>query len=858
MVSGTRLMTLAGAACVIGVCTPAAARPQTSAHYDLPSQNLGAALRQVGQIAGVEIMFTPGDVARITAQSVRGNFTVAEALDRLLDGTGLTASYSNGAVVIRGRSSPPRMDVTDSADTNVDIVVTGTRIRGAPVASPVISIGQEQIRDAGQATLADVVRSLPQSFSGGQNPGVGNNVPAGNGVDVGGAASINLRGIGSDATLTLLNGHRLSYSASRQAIDVSSIPLGAIDRIEIVPDGASSLYGSDAVAGVANIILRRDFDGFETSARLGTSTDGGDFEQRYGVVAGRRWQSGGIIGTYEFGRTTQITGDDRSYTRDRPGLTLFPALKNHSALVSAHQRFGASVTASIDMLYNKRFSSSAYALNATGDILQRGARFDNTAESLVIAPTIDWKPGDEWRIFLTGSYGLDHTHYDVTNYSAGTPRVSAGNCYCNNAKSIELGGDGRIATLPGGPVKLALGGGYRSNKLVRFNGIDAPTNVSHAQASFYGYGEISLPLIGPAQSMQGIEALSFTGALRYEHYPHIGDVVTPKLGLIYSPNTDFALKGSWGKSFRAPTLYQQYQSRNVVLAGPDILGGVDYPSGATAIVLQGGNADLKPERATTWSVTLDVHPRRFAGSSLELSYFSIDYRDRIVTPITYLSQALSNPLYQDRLLPNPSASFLASIIASATEFGNATDGPYDPAAVAVFIDDSNINAGRQTIHGLDALLRYETRIGSSGDQLNATLDATYLESDQQLSSDQPIVQLAGTVFNPAHVRARGGLAWSDDTITLSTFVNYVGSVSDVRRTPKVAGSSLTTVDLAARFQTDAETGPLAGVDLVLSAQNLLNGKPPSIATTSFFDAPYDSTNYSAIGRFISVSVRKKW
>src|SRR5690606_33275434 len=177
-------------------------------------------------------------------------------------------------------------------------VVTGSRIRGAPVASQVIEIDAEDFRRAGHADLGQVVRSIPQSFGGGQNPGVGSNVPASSGVDVGGGASLNLRGIGSDATLTLLNGHRLNYSASRQSVDISAIPLAAVERIEVVADGASALYGSDAVGGVANIILRREADGIETSARLGSSTDGGYFQQVYGALGGAGWASGGFVAAY--------------------------------------------------------------------------------------------------------------------------------------------------------------------------------------------------------------------------------------------------------------------------------------------------------------------------------------------------------------------------------------------------------------------------------------------------------------------------------------------------------------------------------------------------------------------------------
>src|SRR5690606_30755313 len=116
--------------------------------------------------------------------------------------------------------------------------------------------------------------SIPQNFNGGQNPGVagGGNQGVGN-ENASSSSALNLRGLGPAATLTLLNGHRLAYDTVGQGVDISQIPLNAIDRIEIVPDGSSALYGSDAVGGVANVILRRDYDDLYASARLGGSMD---------------------------------------------------------------------------------------------------------------------------------------------------------------------------------------------------------------------------------------------------------------------------------------------------------------------------------------------------------------------------------------------------------------------------------------------------------------------------------------------------------------------------------------------------------------------------------------------------------
>ena len=165
--------------------------------------------------------------------------------------------------------TPP---VQDAAATELETVtVTGTRLRGGITPSPVIAIGSERIRQEGFSTLGEVVRSLPQNFNGGQNPGVVSATGSGNmyNQNAGGGSSLNLRGIGPDATLTLLNGRRLAYGGLMQAVDISAIPVAAVERVDIVADGASAIYGSDAVAGVGNVILKRDMEGAVLSARYG-------------------------------------------------------------------------------------------------------------------------------------------------------------------------------------------------------------------------------------------------------------------------------------------------------------------------------------------------------------------------------------------------------------------------------------------------------------------------------------------------------------------------------------------------------------------------------------------------------------
>src|SRR5690606_41548850 len=112
-------------------------------------------------------------------------------------------------------------------------------------------------------------------------------------------SSLNLRGLGPDATLTLLNGRRMAYGGFSQAVDISAIPVEAVERIEIVPDGASAIYGSDAVGGVGNVILKREYAGVAAGVRYGRASGGGQATREYTLTAGATWSGGGLIATHK-------------------------------------------------------------------------------------------------------------------------------------------------------------------------------------------------------------------------------------------------------------------------------------------------------------------------------------------------------------------------------------------------------------------------------------------------------------------------------------------------------------------------------------------------------------------------------
>ena len=182
--------------------------------FSQPAESLKDALRQVTRTGGVDLYASSDDIAGRQAPALHGAYSTKQALDLLLVGSGLTADLSGRRVFIR-----PIQASSAPTAPSADIVVTGSRIRGAPIASPVIALSQREILDSGKTTLGEAVRDLPQNFSGGQNPGIAGNGSQGTNTNFNSSSTINLRGLGPDATLTLLMEAATNFLNSIQVND---------------------------------------------------------------------------------------------------------------------------------------------------------------------------------------------------------------------------------------------------------------------------------------------------------------------------------------------------------------------------------------------------------------------------------------------------------------------------------------------------------------------------------------------------------------------------------------------------------------------------------------------------------------
>ena len=223
-----------------------------------------------------------------------------------------SAVLISGAAVAQSQSTAD----TEGRESLEEIVVTGTLIRGvAPAGANVIGVSEQEVQATGVSTTAQLLETIPQI-------GVFNSLqlPSPGGINQVTTNRPNLRNLpgfntaGSSSTLVLMDGRRLvGMGIQATSPDPDVIPPGMIERVEIVPDGGSAIYGSDAVAGVMNFVTRKKYDGVKVDARYGTADDYHTADAN--LTAGFSWDSGSFLASYNYSEHDAIYGRDRDYVK---------------------------------------------------------------------------------------------------------------------------------------------------------------------------------------------------------------------------------------------------------------------------------------------------------------------------------------------------------------------------------------------------------------------------------------------------------------------------------------------------------------------------------------------------------------
>ena len=348
---------LLGTAIMTVIAAPAAAQAAETVRVpiNLPAGRLDKALLQVAQQTGVQLVFTDPAIARARSPRLSGRYTAHEALDALLAKSGYTWRYTgpNSVRVIARETSavsamrpialiqetpaaaPPPAPAGDASTASAeqavegdqpaepDIVVVGTQIQGSKVtaALPVTVVDQAQIGATGAVSGDELFRSIPQlgdvSFNSSYLPNSSNAARG----DVG---SVNLRNLGVGNTLVLLNGRRVVNHPTSRADDnlvpvltynTNAIPVFGLERLEVLRDGAAAIYGSDAVAGVVNTVLKSDFTGVEAEGQVGWAEGTNMIESNLHLLVGHNLGSRGNVTLFaSYDHRTALNAWDQDYT----------------------------------------------------------------------------------------------------------------------------------------------------------------------------------------------------------------------------------------------------------------------------------------------------------------------------------------------------------------------------------------------------------------------------------------------------------------------------------------------------------------------------------------------------------------
>lgn len=892
-----------------------------------------------------------------------------------LSGTSLVAAMFLAAEPALAQT-PTLPQGADNAPEEEEIVVTGTSIRGVPpVGSNLISVTRADIETQGGANTPDLSASIPQlnSFntapqtSAGTGPGLGSFAPA-------------LRGLPANATLPLMDGHRLIGAAVQVTNpDFPLIPNLALERIEVVADGASAIYGSDAVAGVVNFITRRHVDGVEVSASYGVGD--GYYAGNIGGIVGRDWGSGSILAAYQYTENDNITGAERDYrvldyrsaggVDSRPtacpaptvgalsttfaydpatnsfgaagtvnncdsgaAADILPSSRIHAFFLSGQQDLTNNVNVWGEILYSDRHDDIQVAAPAQSVVLYNPAvygafgnpnfrgpaswasetvnfrtdnligsdHFTNTNDKSVgnssfgldwelprglelnVYGTFDWSRNDTFvpgidatalgyyannNNFAVGGTGSTNPATALDPFDTSTPAatVAAILNYASDVteeQEVALGAvklNGPLADLPGGELRFALGVETRSEAFeqsgyVGTSASPVPEDFSRHVNSVYG--ELFIPIFGEGNEAPFFHSLVLSLSQRYDNYSDFGSTSNPKVGVNWQPVEGLNLRGSYGTSFRAPGLRELGATTGAYYFSAAI-GPFIYPTIVNQSVLFfGGNPNLEPEEATTYSYGVDFSPTSLPNFHASLTYYNLDYSNVIGSPA--IAAAFTDPTLASLVITgNPTTNpTINNLLYGIGAVPIGWPSPSLGTTTTTVVDLRNNNLGTRNTDGLDFDINYrwDTGFGS----VFADLAGNYiLNFDTRLTPGAP--ETDSLRLGLPRWTARASVGADIGSLSLAGFVNYRDGITNNYTTTGGGTASYSadpymTVDLRVAWTLpDSSLGE--GTVLALQVNDVFDEDPPFFPASSgspMFDGIGGA--YNPIGRFVAINLRK--
>ncbi|WAH56413.1 TonB-dependent receptor [Pseudomonas silvicola] len=690
--SSTLALLLANTVPAVVVSSVMAAEERTETAFDVSPGTLSDVVLTLSRQSGQPIAFDPALLQGRNGPAIKGRRSLDEALEQALRGSGLQFGHSQNGLYISASAQASASTSQGSGSTLQAVVVTGNRSQQprtvASSPSPIDVISQDQLIQTGATSLRDAIKHLVPSF----------NVQSASSYSQDSIARpATLRGLSPSQTLVLVNGKRRHASslvnASREstlanAIDLDLIPLSAIDHIEVLRDGASAQYGSDAIAGVINIILKQNDHGGQTVSKYGRRS-AGDGQQLYqSLDQGFALPNDGFFNLALDGRSNKSASTAEGATGAFYGLN-GAAPDSRDATVGRHvfggglpkiKQINASYNAELplaDDLTLYSFSTVSQRdgwiganfrrPNATSDGISNSANnvlsiYPNGYTPLYRSRETDFQTtwgvkgvSHEWNWDLSTSYGRDKVEQDQLdslNASLGDSSPTKFHLYnsifdqwTNNldfSRALDLGWHSplqvawglehryeRYKTQPGDAADSQVGD-YQIRGVPAVAGVQAASYVSDSEAadidrnSYASYIDLGT---NPTDKL-------YVGvAGRLEDYEgDVGRSASGKFSARYALRDNFALRGTLSNGFRAPSLsqiaHQQSSSANYTVNAQTVLVTSTDVAADSAVAKQLGATSLKPEKSTNLSLGFTWQPTD--NSNLAVDAYQIKIKDRIV------------------------------------------------------------------------------------------------------------------------------------------------------------------------------------------------------------------------------------
>ena len=432
-----------------------------------------------------------------------------------------------------------------------------------------------------------------------------------------------------------------------------------------------------------------------------------------------------------------------------------------------------------------------------------------------------------------------------------------------NARLIT---EGRLVSLPGGDVRVALGYEFMHDSFqqrfandVRIGKLGAVAFTPYKRDVHSVFGEVQLPIIGPDNSSTGLHSFVVSASGRYDHYSDFGDTFNPKFAATFKPVEGFAIRGNWGTSFTAPTPLDQLGSlRNTISSFPFVAftrPGDTPTSGSFTIALQGSQPGLKPQKADTWSVGVDLDPAR--GLHASVSYYDVKFKDILRTPTANVGIFTDFPNNVTTSVAGLTPAQLTAIGALAPG-GAAVVNPLIASGTRVyeFVDFRTANFGILHVKGVDFNLNYRHDTGFGGLDFAVNGNVPLSRKAQASPTSTVVNELARD--NPK-LFLQSTLGATIGSFRAQATWNHSGgyAIAPTTGTPvQTRVDAFNTVNLFFKYDVPSDSMLLRDLSLTLNVQNLFDQDPPLLLRNDQND--YGYANGFTLGRMFILGISKKF